>query len=185
MKIKEIERKFLVNDADLREIDLTLVDKEIIYLDSSVLPSIDNPNPLISDENLKKSELTVLKNTVDKVTKFYYTLRTGNRSIERIELTTEIDEQTFETISENFGIAKLRKKRFVFRYSGMKYELDLFSDKELMILEVMLKKPTQLFVLPPFISIAKEITNDPAYDGKNMASKLSITKKKETLDDEL
>lgn len=63
------------------------------------------------------------------------------------------------------------KKRYCFLWRGQYFELDMFENVEGIrwILEVELTESQEEVMLPPFIDVIEEVTNDEAYSNRNFA----------------
>lgn len=169
----EIERKFFALDADLRDIDLQLFDIESIYLDQTKLLEVTNSLDRVLDiPNTNNLEIRVSRKKSDYENTYWCTVKVGPKALVRAEAETQIDEYSYFDLAEKFGVSELNKKRFTFNYLRKKFELDIFADRELMLLEVELTKPKELFVLPPFVTLSKDVTGDPSYYGSTLATKI-------------
>lgn len=67
----------------------------------------------------------------------------------------------------------VEKTRFVFKYKGQVFELDVFKGKlkGLAIMEIELEDMDDEVELPPFLSIVKEVTKDKRFTNFHLASK--------------
>ena len=62
------------------------------------------------------------------------------------------------------------KTRYCLMYKGQYLEIDIYPDWEKeAILEVELVEENQKVTLPRFISVIKEVTDDPSYSNANLA----------------
>lgn len=165
----EIERKFLVSDADLRDLSLELTSITSTYLDTDKIFKIGSSLGLPSRPPSANYELRASKLISDESTKFLLTSKVGPYSITRAESTCEIDASTYEDVVHRFGVSQIRKKRFKFTYLRKLFELDVYQEPELIMLEVELNSETELFAVPPFVSIIKEVTGDPMFYNKNIS----------------
>lgn len=174
----EIERKFLVNEADFSGVEgIRLTTVETVYLDVEAMSKID---PSLAEVG-KEREIRVSKRVKDDGTiKYKSTSKTGGAALVREEAEVEIDEESFNQAVEKFGIARLTKKRFTFEYLRKRFDLDILDDK-LAVLEVELEHEREPVVLPPFVNIKREVTGDPDYYNANIAKPLENVKLKEEL----
>lgn len=169
----EIERKFLVRDADFDGVELTLKDIHAVYLDVNEINNLDLPGvPKVASPDLDRHECRVRQVTTKGVSEYWLTSKVGERGIKRAETEAKIDVDTFNKLKEKFGIHEIIKKRFVFTYLRRQFELDVFPDSRIMILEVELDDEKQLFAVPPFVDIIKEVTDDADYYNFNMAKSI-------------
>ena len=168
----EIERKFLVRDADLAEVELKLYDVHQVYLDVEAINSLDLPGiPKVASPDLSRHEARVRHTKHGDDHEFLLTSKVGERGIKRAETETKIDVDIFNKLKDTFGQSEVKKKRFVFTYLRKTFELDVFPDSRIMILEVELTKENQLFAVPPFVDIIREVTEDKDYYNFNLATK--------------
>lgn len=174
----EIERKFLVNNADFTGIDgITLTKVETVYLDVEAMSKID---PHLGAEDGKEREIRVSKRTKpDGSVKYKSTSKVGGPVLVREEAEVEIDEESFNKAVEKFGKARMCKKRFTFEYLRKRFDLDILEGHDMAILEVELENENEPVVLPPFVLIRKEVTGDPDYYNVNLAKPLEHDKIKE------
>lgn len=168
--VLEIERKYLVRGADLRDIEsLQLYHIESIYLDVNKLAKSD-PEVIFSTADTSH-ELRVSKITdMDGNTDYTSVSKVGDYDLVREELALSIDESAFNEAVENFGKSKLEKKRFMFTYNNTLFSLDIFNDGDPMILEVELESERQLFEVPPFIDIIRDVTGESDYYSANLST---------------
>lgn len=168
----EIERKFLVLEADLSEAEnIRLNTVETVYLDVGAMSKIDPQlGTGFTDREIRVSKRT---NQAGK-TKYKTTTKTGGAQLVREEAEAEITEEDFNKAVESFGRAKLNKKRFKFDYLRREFCLDILDTggKGMAILEVELKNENEYVALPPFVLIKKEVTGDPEYYNVNIAKPL-------------
>lgn len=172
----EIERKFLVRDATLRDVPgLQLIEIESIYLD---LDKLDEAGEALGHlgfrESLDPKEIRVSKHVTDTSSRYWLTTKVGGASISRAESMSELDEKTYLKVVKNFGLSVVNKKRFKFDYLRKTFELDVFPDAKIMMLEIELDKEDQLFALPPFVNIVREVTGDERYYNSNIAEPLVL-----------
>lgn len=165
----EIERKFLVREAILRDAEnLRLVETSAIYLD---LVKCKDAIGLAEDVG-PTTEIRVSKHErKDEPDDFRLTRKDGGPVLSRQETIIPIDENRYEQLVVDYGKYAISKKRFKFTYIRKEFELDVFPALKSMLLEVELEDEAQLFTLPPFVDIIKEVTGDPSYYGANMAKR--------------
>ena len=68
---------------------------------------------------------------------------------------------------------EVKKTRFVFKYEGQIFELDIFKDhlSGLAILEIELRNIKDEVKLPPFLKVIKEVTNNKDFNNFSLADK--------------
>ena len=70
------------------------------------------------------------------------------------------------------SLKQVRKDRYCLTYNDQYYEIDIFpfwDDKAIM--EIELKSEDEKVVIPPFIKVIKEVTNDNEYKNKSFAKR--------------
>lgn len=172
---KEIERKFLVREAQLREAEnVRLVETTSTYLDPYELNKYEVPGfPKIDEEVLDKTEMRVSKKDKADTTVYEFIVKIGGPALSRDESIVEIDEELYDKIVTKFGQHTISKKRFKFDYLRKKWELDVFPDLRLIVMEIELEKEDEMVALPPFVTVVREVTGDPEYYNVNMAKRLT------------
>lgn len=174
----EIERKFLARAADLRELDgLRLTKIRSVYLDPVELED-SVAEALTANFELIKSghtEMRVQKYTDGESdeTSYWAVSKVGDYSLTRAEAVSEITEDMFNSVVAKHGRRELTKTRFTFDYLRRTFELDVLDDGETLLLEVELSSEGQLFAVPPFVDIVREVTGDPEYYGYNLATEIT------------
>lgn len=166
----EIERKFLVDEADLSAAEnAKLYSIESVYLDVDKMAEID---PDFQGSDLREIRVT---KEVDNtgLTKYWSVSKIGGHQLIREEAQITISAEEFSKATSGFGIKRLLKNRFKFTYNGNLFELDVFPSKNIIVMEIELKSPTQLFELPPFVKITRDVTGDKQFYGFNFAEPIS------------
>lgn len=168
----EIERKFLINEANLSKAEnLRLFDIESTYLDTTLLTA-HGANLGISFDNVDGPfEVRVSRTKSADSLVYELVVKVGEKALSRDESIHEIDEAQYNKVVKAFGKSRVNKKRFKFEYLRNTFELDLFPDSS-MLLEIELDSESQLFVLPPFVSVVKEVTGDPKFYNSVIAKPL-------------
>jgi CYTH domain-containing protein len=166
----EIERKFLVAEADLSTAEgVTLTSVETTYLDVGAMSKID-PN-LGEDDGQREIRVSKRTSSEGKV-KYKTTSKVGGCTLVREESESEIDKDSYERAIQKFGKARMAKKRFKFKYLRKEFALDILDAPGIAVLEVELESENEPVVLPPFVIIKKEVTGDPNYYNVNIAKPL-------------
>lgn len=145
---KEIERKFLVADADAAIAAAT------------------------SSCRIRQGYLSAAKEATVRVrvcdNKGYITVKSPNRGAERGEWEYEIP---LADANELLGLSRTRiidKTRYVIPFAGHTWELDVFaSPQELVIAEVELASVDEKIECPQWVG--NEVTSDPQYYNSNLA----------------
>ena len=166
--LHKTRRKFLVNDADLRGVDLKLLDTELIYLDSKDVKKFQSFVEDRSTNLLDDTEIVLSKVTHNGKIEYWSEIKYDSRGFKDSKIDFEITEKVYEDILKNFTTSKIVKKKFIFNYLRHAFELDLYIEKDIMILSIEPKQEKSLFPIPPFVSVIKEITEDPNYKILNL-----------------
>lgn len=173
----EIERKFLVRDADLTGLDdLKLTVSNVVYLDPKELVGLEVKGlPKLDITDPDNTEIRVAHRVSGDTERFTMTTKIGGPQLSRVEAKAKIDQQAFDDIRAQFGRHEIKKKRFVFNYLRKKFELDVIPDLHVLLLEVEFDEgePT-IVALPPFVEVIREVTGDPKYYTHSMAKQLSL-----------
>ena len=109
---------------------------------------------------------------------FYYTEKIPVSSVERIEKERRIsmDEYIGYLEEADTNLHQVRKTRYCFIYENQYFELDVYPySKEYAIVEIELPNSTSEVVLPPFLNVIKEVTDDERYKNHSIANSLVIT----------
>ena len=110
---------------------------------------------------------------------FIYTQTTKRTisGIKRVEVEKRItkDEYLALLLNADTHLNQIRKTRYCLVYKNQYIEIDTypFSDKKA-IMEIELNNEDQQVVLPDFISVIKEVTNDENYKNFNLSKTLSL-----------
>lgn len=162
----EIERKFLVREADLSKAEeLKLNILYSVYLDPEVLN--EQVGLLTLPDSIVRASHVITSNNENK---FFLTHKTGGHKLSRQERSLQITSDDYLELSTEYGVSTLTKKRFTFNYLRNIFELDIFEEDNLILLEIELSNENQLFAVPPFVDIVKEVTGVPSYYGSNIAN---------------
>ena len=173
----EIERKFLVREATLRDVaGLQLIEIESIYLDiDRIVAKGEDLGLLGFADQVGHKEVRIGKYESGDDVEYWMTTKIGGPGISRAESMIEIDEKEYLKLAKNLGMSILRKKRFKFDYLRNTFELDVFPDDKMMVMEIELKSENQFFALPPFVTVVREVTGEPKYYSGNIAKPATIT----------
>lgn len=105
-------------------------------------------------------------------TVYIKTVKTRISDIKRLEREWEITKTEFlnDLKEKQDGTNEIVKTRFVYEFGGLDFEIDIFPFwQNQAILEIELKSEEQSFVLPPFVKVIKEVTNDRRYNNFSLA----------------
>ena len=109
--------------------------------------------------------------------KYIYTekARTGNSAV-RIENEREITEEEYLFFKKHTILNTIRKRRYLIPCKGnelVTFELDVFEntvESGIGIMEAELENESDTVDIPEFVEIIQEVTNDPYYTNRNLAS---------------
>lgn len=106
---------------------------------------------------------------------FFYTEKKPVSPGVRIETERKISEKEYLdfVFQSDYKKRQIQKTRFCFVYKNLYYELDFYPFwKDTAILEIELTSKASQFILPEFITVIKDVTDDPQYFNYNLASKI-------------
>lgn len=106
--------------------------------------------------------------------KYIYTekARTG-KNLVRIENEREITESEYNEYKKHIILNIVKKKRYIIPHGGLEFELDVFentAEEGYAIMEAELPDENAEAVLPDFIEVVREVTEDVYYTNRNFAS---------------
>ncbi len=104
-----------------------------------------------------------------------HTVKKGLSALSRIEIEEEIGEERYRELLSRADPARsvLHKKRYIYRYDGQDFEIDVFpfwNDRALMELE--LGDEEQPLRLPPEIEVVREVSADKRYTNSAIAREI-------------
>lgn len=149
----EIERKFLLHGlppvAAMAPADL---------IEQGWLPGT------LLRERLRR---TLGANGIERLTR---TIKLG-RPGSRIEVEEPTDSTLFNALWPLTVNARIRKRRHIVTEDGLRWEIDVFLDRDLVLAEIELDDEAQAIELPAWLTpfVVKEVTHDPAYLNSVMA----------------
>lgn len=98
--------------------------------------------------------------------------RTGS-SMTRIENERELTEEEYMRLKGHTILNVIKKRRYIIPYGGLNFELDVFennADRDYGLMEAELPDENASVRLPDFVEIVREVTDDPFYTNRNLAS---------------
>lgn len=150
----EIERKFLVKQPCIRNID---VKRKLDIVQTYLRDGLNNGSKL---------QRRVRKIRENDRLKYFYTEKVFISSVERLENEYKISCSEYNHLLQErkTDCVPIEKQRICFEYRNQLFELDIypFSEK-LAILELELESPEQEIFFPDYIDVIKEVTGDRAY----------------------
>lgn len=146
----EIERKFLV---DITKIKL-----------NNPIKIVQAYFPIDNDKCVVRVRLTEFKNKKES----FITIKGKNKGISRSEFEYKIPYENGLYMIENFCIETIQKERYVKRYKGFKWEIDIFKGKNegLCLAEIELKSIDEKFDIPSWV--IKEVSSENKYFNNNL-----------------
>lgn len=148
--MKEIERKFLVEDSSI----LTVC-------------SFDEIKQTYLFNELNKSLRIRLKNE-----NAFLTIKGNQVGITRDEFEYQIPKEDAIEMIERFNLKVLSKKRYYLKEHGLTWEIDVFEGKleGLIVAEIELPQENFDFQIPKWVG--EEVTSDPSYLNAELFKKL-------------
>lgn len=159
----EIERKFLVTAAP------TDAEWPVPYRNTDIVQNYLKPrDPAVTSERVRRRD-----DPVARTSEFTHTTKVRvsdgvHHEEERVVTEAEYKKLLRRAVRSMSRISKVRK---VFTWDGQVFELDTFRVPEggLRILEVELSSQDEEVRLPPFLTVEREVTTDPAYTNAAIA----------------
>lgn len=164
----EIERKYLIKKPEIAKIEKEVKVEKVLITQTYLL-----------SEN--ETERRVRRKIVGDKKSFFYTEKITISSIKRIENERKIMETEYnELLKEKDPLLHtINKTRYVFIFKNQKFEMDFyeFSD-EYAILEIEIREENEKIMLPDFIAIISDVTEDREFKNKSLSKtgKLPIDK---------
>ncbi len=158
----EIERKYLVEMPDIRELMGKYQVKKVKIKQTY----------LIKDK--QGAERRLRKITSVGMDHYFFTrkgIATDNGLI-RQEYDIEIDKKYYNKLKKEAdnSLNTIRKHRYAFEYNGKTVELDVYKFwRKKAIIEVEINSEKEEIKLPSEIKVIKEVTNDSSYKNINLA----------------
>lgn len=166
----EIERKFLIKSLNL---DHLPDDHREVDISSYYLMGFD-----------KVEEARIAAHEDEYGVKFWLVKKKKREGISRREIVDEltfreiVDELTFREFLSLYDTKiddeshPIHKTRFMFWEDDVLFELDVFEDTYLTLLEVELQSEDQEVVIPEWLDVIREVTDEEAFYSRNIARKL-------------
>jgi adenylate cyclase len=102
---------------------------------------------------------------------FFLTIKSGD-GVRRQECEVQIPAATFEKLWPLTEGARVVKTRYTVRHGDVRWEIDEFGGSlaRLYLAEVELGSEFETVTPPPFLSIVRDVTDDPNYKNKSLAT---------------
>lgn len=156
----EIERKYLIKYPDTEKL------KKAENYDWSEIEQV------YVEDSMDGMFGRIRKRGKNGVYKYYKTFKKDVTAVTRVEIESEISEKEYTDLKKHcrkgFGI--INKVRHVFDYKGQTFELDVFPFwKDQAFLEAEVPSENTEILIPDFIEVIKEVTEDISYRNSSLA----------------
>jgi CYTH domain-containing protein/predicted ATPase len=162
----EIERKFLIKKP---------TDNILSGLNFSSKSEIIQTYLKSTDENIER-RVRQRGSSCDGYS-FYYTEKTKVSMIERVEIENKISMKEYINYltESDTSLHQIRKTRYCFLHENQYFEIDIypFSD-DYAIMEIELSSADDKVVIPEFIDVIKEVTDDNDFKNHSLAKTLKF-----------
>lgn len=103
-------------------------------------------------------------------TKFFRTVKLG-RGVERIEIEERVARSLFGALYALTEGKRVEKRRYTIEDGGYAWEVDVFTDRDLVLCEVELASPTETPELPAWLApyVEREVTDEDEFVNFNLA----------------
>ena len=157
----EIERKFLIEYPDIKKLSKLKNCKKVEIIQT-----------YLTSEN--GDEVRIRQRGINGNYVYYKTTKRSISPIKRIEKEKRLSKEEYISLlmKADSSLKQVRKDRYCLTYNDQYYEIDVFpfwDDKAIM--EIELKSEDEQVVIPPFIKVIKEVTNDSEYKNKSFAKR--------------
>ena len=156
----EIEKKYLI----------AYPDTDLLIKKGAVVKEIEQTY-LVSDVGSERVRLT----TINGVTTYTHTVKKKIKGIVRTEDEETVSEEEYKCLllRADPGCLNIKKRRYVLSENGFCYEIDVFpfwTDKA--FLEVELEEEKTDVVLPDFVAVLADVSEDENYTNRALAGRL-------------
>lgn len=103
-------------------------------------------------------------------TRWFRTVKSGH-GIRRFELEEETTGEIFQRLWRLTAGRRVYKRRYLREHDGLVWEIDFFTDRDLVLAEVELPATDTPITFPPWLAphVVREVTDDPEYVNANLA----------------
>ena len=126
----------------------------------------------------KGEERRVRKKTSQNLVSYAFTSKRKITELKRVEEEHDISEEEYQAFLKEADpkLHTIKKTRYKIPYCNHVFEVDVYEfDSERCVMEVEISSETEEFVLPPFIHVLKEVTEDGSYKNKALAKTLALS----------
>lgn len=157
----EIERKYLIEYPDIKKLEKLKNCKKVEIIQTY----------LTSENN---DEVRIRQRGINGHYVYYKTTKRVISPVKRIEKEKRLSKEEYISLlmKADSSLKQVRKDRYCLTYNNQYYEIDIFpfwNDKAIM--EIELKSEDEKVVIPPFIHVIKEVTDDDNYKNKSFAKR--------------
>ena len=101
----------------------------------------------------------------------YYRCVTMGSGAERIEVAEDTTKQLFDALWPLTSGKRCSARRYALADGSLRWEVDAFSDRDLVLARVAVPRPRKRVLLPPVIRplLVREVTDEPEYSSVNLA----------------
>ena len=148
----EIERKYLLHAIPPR-----LESEPFVRIDQGYLPG-------------QRLHERVRRKRAESGTTYFRTIKLGS-GVSRIEVEETCDEKLFGKLWALTRGHRVQKKRYAIAADDLTWEIDVFTDRELVLAEVELDRADRVPPLPAWLApfVVREVTDESAYVNLNLA----------------
>lgn len=155
----EIERKYLIKRPSLEELS-KFVSINTVDILQTYLSSTDN------------IERRIRQRGQDDNFSYYLTEKREISNLKRVEIEKKLSQKDYigYLAKMDTSLSPVSKKRVFFVYKSQYFEIDLFNfSQDYALMEIELTSENASVILPDFIEVILEVTEDPHYRNKNLA----------------
>lgn len=160
----EIERKYLIAKPDLN-----MLSKHVHFTEVDIIQTYLR--------SLDGKERRIRQRGQNGNFSYYLTEKQEINNLKRIESERKISEKEYLNLLSqmNYTLTPIVKKRICFVYKSQYFELDIFSfSNGYALMEIELTSENSIVNLPDFITVYKEVTDNPKYRNRNIAENQSL-----------
>ncbi|MBE5746356.1 MAG: helix-turn-helix domain-containing protein [Clostridiales bacterium] len=155
----ELERKFLIEYPNLKELEKNNNCQKVEIIQTY----------LISDVN---EEVRIRQRGINNNFAYTKTTKKQVKNGKRIEVEKKItkDEYLNLLLNANTNKKQIRKTRYCLMENNHYFEIDIYPEwKDKAIMEIEINNENEKFIIPSFIKVIKEVTNDINYSNNSLS----------------
>lgn len=158
----EIERKFLIKMPDIKYLE-SLPSCEKVQIIQTYLKSNDN------------EEIRIRQRGANGSFTYSKTRKINQSSIKRIEIEERLTQEQYsnEMLNADPTMGQIIKDRYCLCYASQYFEIDIYSFwKDQAIAEIELSSEDQEIVIPPYLEVIREVTDEKEYKNASIAASI-------------